>query len=187
MRVISGKFKGHRLVSVGTRNSIARLRPTSDKVRESIFNLLSCDKVVIGAHVLDLFAGTGALALEALSRGASKITLVENSRFSLNILRQNIALLDVGDKAKVIPQDATKLGKNQGKRATVLFLDPPYGMMLGERAFSQIIKGGWLSDRATIIWEENAPVNPPDGFALKTTRKYGDTYISILNTTTNVT
>ena len=148
--------------------------------------MLSGD-VVIGAHVLDLFAGTGALALEALSRGAFKATFIENNRFSLNVLRQNIALLKVEDKTNIIPKDVTTLGKNQGIQATLLFLDPPYGMMLGERAFSQVMNGGWLSDRVTIIWEENAPVTPPNGFALKTRRKYGETYVSILNTMTNLT
>ncbi|RMH45461.1 MAG: 16S rRNA (guanine(966)-N(2))-methyltransferase RsmD, partial [Alphaproteobacteria bacterium] len=100
MRIIGGKWRGHRLASVGRGDPARHLRPTTDRVRESIFNLLTGGRLgdpVPGANVLDVFAGTGALGLEALSRGAQHVTFIENGRAALSILRENIARLGADD------------------------------------------------------------------------------------------
>ena len=182
MRIIGGDFGGRRLASVGKGDAGAHLRPTSDRVRESLFNMLAggfgdpCD----GAQVLDLFAGTGALGLEALSRGAEHVTFVENGRISLKLLRQNIGICRAENEARVIQRDARKLGDCPGTPATLVFLDPPYGKQMGEAALAAALAGGWIADEALIVWEESAEITPPEGLTLLDERRYGDTMIRVL-------
>lgn len=181
MRIIAGAFRGRRLASVGKGDAGAHLRPTADRVRESLFNVLTSrfDDPCAGAHVLDLFAGTGALGLEALSRGAASAVFVENGRTALGLLRQNIALCDVADRARILQRDARRIGACPDQAATLVFLDPPYGKALGEAALAAALAGGWIAPGALIVWEESAAVTPPEGLELQDERRHGDTVIRI--------
>jgi len=133
---------------------------------------------VTGARVLDLFAGTGALGLEALSRGAAHATFVENGRTALNLLRQNIAKTRTEDETVVLPRDATRPGPNDGAAFDLVFLDPPYGKGLEEQALSAAAEAGWLAPGALIVSENSAPGTALPGFDLLETRRYGDTHIT---------
>jgi 16S rRNA (guanine966-N2)-methyltransferase len=183
VRIIGGTHRGHALAAVGKGDAGAHLRPTTDRVRESLFNVLMGGKFgdpIEEAHVLDLFAGTGALGLEALSRGASHVTFVDDGRVAQKLIRENVAKLKRLADCTLISSDATKLGANIGTAAQLIFLDPPYGKSLGQKALDVALSGGWIADDAIIVWEENAPQIAPQGFALLDQRRYGDTYISIL-------
>ena len=183
MRIIAGTWKGLRLASVGKGDAGAHLRPTSDRVRESLFNVLGNFDVIEGARVLDLFAGTGALGFEALSRGASHVTFVDDGQAARALLRENTALCQAGGSVKVFRRDATRLGERQGHSFDLIFLDPPYGKGLGERALQAALDCGWIAPNAVVVWEENAPQTPPNGFERLDARKYGDTHITILERT----
>jgi 16S rRNA (guanine966-N2)-methyltransferase len=132
------------------------------------------------AHVLDLFAGTGALGLEALSRGAQSVVFVDDGRKALSLIKANIKTLGC-ENARVISRDATRLPMCDGNPASLVFLDPPYGKALGQAALAAAVKGGWLQDGALIVWEESAPQMAPDGFARLETRRYGDTHVTVLH------
>ena len=183
MRIIGGSLRGLKLTPVGTGDAGAHLRPTSDRVREAIFNLLingGYGDPVTGAQVLDLFAGTGALGLEALSRGAAHVVFVDDGNAARALLARNVELTRSSDRTGSLRRDATKLGANQGARQTLVFLDPPYGKGLGERAMASAVAGGWLAPGALVVWEEGSARLPPDGFAQLDQRKYGDTVVTIL-------
>lgn len=181
MRIIGGNFKGMALASLGKGDKSAHLRPTSDRVRESLFNLLAHGDYpdIAGARVLDLFAGTGALGLEALSRGAEQALFVDDGAKSRALVRQNIDTLRVNGQTKLYRRDATRMGENRGTPYDLVFLDPPYGKGLGEKALVSCVDGGWITDGALVVWEENSTITPPAGFELLDQRKYGDTVISI--------
>ena len=181
MRIVGGAWRGRRLASVGSGDIAAHLRPTCDRVREALFNILinAHGDPVTGAHVLDLFAGTGAMALEALSRGAARAVLVDQGAKALRLIAENIDKCDAGDRTRVMRRDALRLGTAQN-RFDLVFLDPPYGKGLGVHALGAAREGGWLADGAIIVWEENAPMAPLDGFAQIDARVYGDTHITVL-------
>lgn len=183
MRIVGGRMRGARLAEVGAGDEAARLRPTSDRVRESLFNLLAHGGYAVppppaGMRALDLFAGTGALGLEALSRGASEAVFVENGRAALGLLRANVARLGT-EGASVLERDATRLGTNAAEPFDLVFLDPPYGRGLGERALASAVLGGWLAPGALVVWEEGGPVAAP-GLTPLDARRYGNTMISVL-------
>jgi len=182
MRIIGGKWRGTALASVGKGDTAAHLRPTTDRVRESLFNLLDHGAYppIEGARVLDLFAGTGALGFEALSRGAARALFVDDGAKSRALLRENTDKLQMIGQSKIYRRDATRMGENRGEPYDLVFLDPPYGKALGEKALLSATRGGWLTPTALIIWEEGAPVTPPTGFTRKDQRKYGDTTITIM-------
>ena len=182
MRIVGGRFRGLGLAAVGKGDPGAHLRPTSDRVRESLFNLLvngAMGDVVEDAEVLDLFAGTGALGLEALSRGATFATFVENGRTGARLITENIAKARAETDTRLLKCDATRLPQAE-RAASLVFLDPPYGKGLGDRALASAMDRGWIAPDATIVWEENAPQVPPDGFRAVDERRYGDTVVSIL-------
>ncbi|WP_170785176.1 16S rRNA (guanine(966)-N(2))-methyltransferase RsmD [Ruegeria lacuscaerulensis] len=179
MRIIAGDFRGRALASVGKGDSGAHLRPTTDRVRESLFNVLSHQIDFDGLRVLDVFAGTGALGLEALSRGASHVTFVDDGRVAQGLIRKNIDLTRSADRTQLIRRDATRLGENTDAPYDLLFLDPPYGKSMGQKAIAALTQG-WFADDALIVWEENAPMQPPEGFILQDARKYGDTHITLM-------
>lgn len=183
MRIIGGTHRGTRLAEVGKGDIAARLRPTADRVRESIFNLLingGYGNPVSGARVLDLFAGTGALGLEALSRGAAHVTFVDDGTAAVALIRRNIALMRATDASDLFRRDATRIGDSRGVPFGLAFLDPPYGKGLGEQALSACVAGGWLAPGALIMWEEGAPPVPPAGFRTLDQRRYGDTLVTLL-------
>lgn len=183
MRIIAGRFRGLALASVGKGDQGAHLRPTTDRVRESLFNFLEhggFGDPVDAAVVLDLFAGTGALGLEALSRGARAVTFVENGRVGARLISENIAKARVEAEARLIRRDATKLGTCDGAPATLVFLDPPYGKGLGTKALSAARDGGWITPGAVVVWEENAEQPAPEGFSRLEVRRFGETWITLL-------
>lgn len=177
MRIIGGDWRGRRLTAVGKGDTAAHLRPTTDRVRESLFNLLvngGHADALDGTRVLDVFAGTGALGLEALSRGAASATFIEQGRKSLTILRENIALLRAD--ARIVARDARRPGP--GTPHDLLFLDPPYGQGLGEPAIAALRARGWIADGALIVWEEAVPPTLTD-LTLVDQRRYGDTTVTL--------
>ena len=183
MRIIGGNRRGLRLAEVGEGDAAAHLRPTSDRVREAIFNLLingGYGNPVAGARVLDLFAGTGAMGLEALSRGAAKVVFVDDGAKALTLLRANVAKMRVEGETRILRQDARHLPENLGAPFTLVFLDPPYGKQLGEAALSAALKHGWLAPDAMVVWEENLPPTPPAGLMQLDQRRYGETLVTLL-------
>lgn len=174
MRIVAGRFKGKALLSP----SDDSIRPTSDRARESIFNILASR---IGAHldgvkVVDLFAGTGALGLEALSRGAASCVFVDTGAEARGLVRDHIEAFGIAGIAKLLRRDATALGP-AGTMGPVdlVFLDPPYGKGLGEQALASLKAGGWLKPDVTIVLEESSAVtlDLPEGFVLDDRREYG--------------
>lgn len=184
MRIVGGRFRGTHLAPVGAGDPAAHLRPTADRVREAVFNILTggaWGDPLTGARVLDLFAGTGALGLEALSRGAERIAFVDDGAAARALLRRNIEILRAMGQTDVWRRDATRLGDNRGPAYTLVFLDPPYGRGLGQAALASARAGGWLAPGATVVWEEGAELPPPEGFDLRDRRRYGDTVVSFLS------
>jgi 16S rRNA (guanine966-N2)-methyltransferase len=177
MRIVGGRFRGRPLAAP----SDDATRPTSDRVREAIFNILVHGIPgfeIEGARVLDLFAGTGALGLEALSRGASFCLFVEESAEARALIRRNVEALGLTGVTKIFRRDATDLGPagNRGGHGLV-FLDPPYGRGLADLALASAHAGGWLAPGAIAVIEERkgAAIALPAGFALLVRRTWGDT------------
>ena len=186
MRIIAGTFRGRRLASVGKTKNAAHLRPTTDRVRENLFNLLSSGRIgnpLNNRRVLDLFAGTGALALEALSRGASSIWMVDKGINSAALVKKNIALCPTESEVVFKKLDATRLPKCPVEAFDLIFLDPPYGKGLGDKALHSALERGWIAPDACIVWEESAPMTTPAGFTHIDQRKYGDTHVKLLQRT----
>lgn len=183
MRIIAGRLRGKKLAEIGVGDAAAHLRPTTDRVRENLFNIITSGKhgdPITGVRVLDLFAGTGALGLEALSRGAGHVTFVDDGVTARALLRENIGLCAAQGATKVFRRDATDLGPVTGAPFDLIFLDPPYGKALGERALVSAQAGGWIAPDALIVWEEAAPPLPPPGFDPIDQRSYGGTVITLL-------
>ncbi|WP_439121964.1 16S rRNA (guanine(966)-N(2))-methyltransferase RsmD [Marivita sp.] len=182
MRIIAGLYRGRPLANVGKGDPGAHLRPTTDRVRESLFNMLAGGRFgepFDGARVLDLFAGTGALGLEALSRGAQSAVFVDDGRKAVLLIKANIKTLDC-KATQVIARDATRLPPCDADPATLVFLDPPYGKSLGQKALDVAVAGGWIADGALIVWEESTPQIAPEGFTRLETRRYGDSHVTVL-------
>jgi 16S rRNA (guanine966-N2)-methyltransferase len=182
MRIVGGTLRGRPLT--GPKHE--GLRPTSDRVRESVFNILAhgdLDAALEGAVVLDLFAGSGALGIEALSRGAAYCLFVEEDAEARALIRRNIETFGLAGVTKIWRRDATDLGP-AGKfaPARIAFLDPPYGKGLGERALTALGLGGWLAPGAIVMLEERADVDVvvPQGFAPADQRRWGDTQVLFL-------
>ncbi len=179
MRVVGGKFRGRSLASPRHEG----LRPTADRVRESVFNILLHGITgfdIAGARVIDLFAGTGALGIEALSRGAAFCLFVEESAEARALIRTNVEALGLTGVTRIFRRDATDLGP-AGTMAPfdLAFLDPPYGQGLGEAALQALAHGRWLAPGAVAVLEERAKaeVALPPGFAELDRRGYGDTQV----------
>ncbi len=181
MRIIAGQFRRTALAGVGKGDAGAHLRPTTDRVRESLFNVLANHDVLEGARVLDLFAGTGALGLEALSRGAAHVAFVDVGRVAQRLIGQNIAKLRVQSQTEIIRRDARHLPGRTGAPFDLVFMDPPYHKSLGGLALTSAQKGGWLARNTFIVWEEAYPIEPPEGFDLVDHRKYGDSHVTFLS------
>lgn len=175
-------MRGLKLADVGEGDPAAHLRPTSDRVRESIFNLLingSHGNPIPGARVLDLFAGTGALGLEALSRGAALVAFVDDGVKSRGLIRQNVERARATDKTELWRRDATKMGDNRDEPYSLVFLDPPYAQGKGEAALASAAKGGFIAPNATIVWEESRAPLLPVKVKLLEQRTYGDTIVTM--------
>ncbi len=181
MRIVGGRFGGRPLRGPAT----SAIRPTSDRLRESLFNILQhgYGDPVPAARVIDLFAGTGALALEALSRGATFALMVEDGAEARALIRDNVERLGLGGATRVFRRDARKLGPAPaGPPFTLAFLDPPYGRGLGPSALKALREGSWLGRDALVVVEEAAAVvlDCPDGYNIVERRDFGDTALAFL-------
>src|SRR4029077_18833721 len=181
MRVVGGKLRSRPIVGPKS----GAVRPTADRLREALFNILThaYDDPVTGARVLDLFAGTGALGIEAISRGANYTLFVDEGVEARALLRDNIESLGLGGVTRVFRRDASRLGPAHPIEAfSLVFLDPPYGKGLAEKALSSAHNGGWLKPEAMIVVEEaaEAAFKAPAGFTELERRQYDDTEFAFL-------
>jgi 16S rRNA (guanine966-N2)-methyltransferase len=178
MRIVAGTHRS-RILQTPKNDAI---RPTSDKVRGAIFNMLQSRGAVENAIVLDIFCGTGALGLEALSQGAAFCTFIDKSNPSLAITKHNIDALQESERSKTLLADGTKLSQRPDDiaQATLVFLDPPYGKNLAAPALENLTGQQWLSGDCLCVIEEAAPVAAPENFEVMTNKKYGDTHITLL-------
>lgn len=181
MRIVGGRFKGRPLKSPSSNAT----RPTSDRLREALFNVLAhaYGDAADGAKVLDLFAGTGALGLEALSRGAKFALFVDDATEPRSVIRANVEALGLGGVTGISRRDATKLGvAAAGERYDLVFCDPPYGRGLAELALAGALAGGWLAPEALVLVEESveAAFTAPEGFEELERRRYDATEVVFL-------
>lgn len=188
MRIVAGRHKGRALIAPPGED----IRPTSDRARESLFNILAHGRMaradgtsaIAGAIVLDAFCGTGALALEALSRGAERAILIDNSPAALNVARANFRALGEEARALLVLADATEPPSRAPAQpaATLAFLDPPYRSGLGAPALAALDARGWIAPEAVVVVESEArdAFAPPDGFTLLDERRYGKAKIRFL-------
>jgi 16S rRNA (guanine966-N2)-methyltransferase len=181
MRIVGGHLKGRALKGPAGEG----IRPTSDRLRESLFNILahSYSLDFTQMRVIDLFAGTGALGFEAVSRGAKSVLFVDDGAQARALIRENVEALGLGGMTRIFRRDARKLGAAPpGEIFDLAFLDPPYGRCLAEPALAALRDGGWLRDEALVIVEETAKAlfAAPAGFSMLEQRDYGDTQIAVL-------
>jgi 16S rRNA (guanine966-N2)-methyltransferase len=180
MRIVGGRLRGRALAAPKSQD----IRPTADRLRESLFNILvhAYDDPIRDARVLDLFAGTGALGLEAVSRGAAFALFVDEGAEARALLRQNVEALGLAAITRIFRRDATKLGAaHPNAPFSLVFLDPPYGKGQAEKALVSAREGGWLTADALIVVEEEAQAfKSPEGFEEIERRKYDDTEFTLL-------
>ena len=183
MRIVGGRFRGRSLA--GPKPGIGGIRPTSDRLRESLFNVLAhaYDDAVDGARVLDLFAGTGALGFEALSRGAAFALMVDDGTEARGLIRENQMALGAAGISRIFRRDATQLGPIGAMPPfDLVFCDPPYRKGLGEKALASARECGWLTPGALAVLEEalDAEIALPEGFDELERRDYGETQVVML-------
>lgn len=199
MRIIAGQAKGRRLFAPGGRQSREQLiRPTSDRARESLFSILGFERIR-GSRVLDLFAGTGALGIEALSRGAGGAVFVDKSSEAIDLIKKNITLCGFSDKTHVYKRDLLKglfflqeekrppqndqaaisvVSEGEAEAYDLVFLDPPYRKQLSEKLVAELVNRGLLRHNSMVVCEESSSESLPDsicGLSLSDQRRYGDT------------
>ena len=176
MRIIGGKFRS-RVLSEFAGDDV---RPTSDRAKESLFNILALK--IHGARVLDLFAGSGALGLESLSRGAKEVVFNDFSKDSLAIVKKNLAALKIpvnGTEAKVCQYDFLSCLDIVGGKFDIIFLDPPYRFDYGKKALEKIVQKGLLSENGIVVNERDIPFDGEiAGLEKYDERKYGKTYLT---------
>jgi 16S rRNA (guanine966-N2)-methyltransferase len=182
MRIVGGRLRGRTLTAPRSQ----AIRPTADRLRESLFNILAhaYGDPVTGARVLDLFAGTGALGLEAISRGAAFALFVDDGAEARALLRGNVEALGLGGVTRIFRRDATRLGPaHPVEPFGLVFLDPPYGKNLAAPALGSAHDGGWLAPDAMIVVEDSADAHfaAPEGFTERERRRYDDTEFVFLN------
>ncbi len=176
MRVVGGRLRSRAIAAPKSQG----VRPTADRLREALFNILAhgYGDPVTGARVLDLFAGTGALGIEAISRGAAYALFVDDGVEARALLRDNVETLGLGGVTRIFRREATKLGPAHPLEPfSLVFLDPPYGKGLAEKALASAREGGWLTPGALIVVEEavDAGFQAPEGFEELERRRYDDT------------
>ncbi|MGH6761927.1 MAG: 16S rRNA (guanine(966)-N(2))-methyltransferase RsmD [Phyllobacterium sp.] len=181
MRIVGGKFRGRSLATPAT----SAIRPTTDRTRESLFNIIAHQfpEKLSGSRVLDLFAGTGALGLEAISRGARYGIFVEESTEGRGVIRSNVESFGLTGQTKILRRDATSLGPaGTIEPFDLVFADPPYGKGLGEKAFLAALEGGWLNPDTLMVLEEeaDAAVELDSRFSIVDERNYGGTIIRLI-------
>jgi 16S rRNA (guanine966-N2)-methyltransferase len=181
MRIVGGRLGGRILAAPKSQ----AIRPTSDRLRESLFNILAhrYGDPVPGARVLDLFAGTGALGLEAMSHGAAFALFIDDGTEARALMRQNVEALGLGGVTRIFRRDATRLGAvHPNEPFGIVFLDPPYRKGFAEKSLASLRDGGWLAPDALVVVEEaaDAGLAPPEGFAEIERRRYDDTEFTFL-------
>ena len=180
MRIVGGRLRGRALAAPKSQ----AIRPTADRLRESLFNILThaYGDPIRGARVLDLFAGTGALGLEAMSRGAAFALFIDDGAEARALLRQNIEALGLAAATKIFRRDATKLGPaHPVEPFSLAFLDPPYGKGLAEKALASMREGSWLRQGSIVVVEEETRAfKAPQGYEEAERRAYDDTEFVIL-------
>lgn len=181
MRIVAGRFKGAQLATPRSQAT----RPTSDRLRETVFNILAhgIGLDLDGLRVLDLFAGTGALGFEAVSRGARHCTFIEDAVEARGVIRRNMETLGLNGVAKILRRDATHLGDaGTIEPFDLVFADPPYGKGLGEKALASAAAGGWIKPGTVCVLEERAGVHieQPEGFEELDRRTAGDSQVIFL-------
>ena len=183
MRIVTGTLRGRPIRTPEGQDT----RPTSDRARQAVFNILEhapWSDGLEGLRVLDLFAGSGAMGLEALSRGAAACLFVESAAPALDVIRANIETFKLDGRARVLRQDATRLDARPASEAAfdLAFLDPPYGKGLGEAALAALKAGGWLAEGAVIVFERGAdePERLIPGFEIVDQRRYGAAKLAVL-------
>jgi 16S rRNA (guanine966-N2)-methyltransferase len=181
MRVVGGRLRSRPIA--GPKSDA--VRPTSDRLREALFNILthSYSDPVTGARVLDLFAGTGALGIEAISRGADYALFVDDGVEARALLRDNVESLGLGGVTRIFRRDASRLGPAHPLDPfSLVFLDPPYGQGLAEKSLVSARDGGWLMPEALLVVEEaaDAGFKAPDGFTELERRRYDDTEFTFI-------
>jgi len=178
MRITAGSHKGRRLETPKGRD----VRPTSDKIRAAIFNALNSRGLILDAVVLDAFCGTGALGIEAISQGASHCTFFDKARSSIDLCKANIQNLELTDQSQFILSDATKAKENEGAKADLVFLDPPYNKNLSAPTIEHLKANNWLSDDCFFVIETDKKEEiESDLITIETTKIYGDTKIIFAN------
>ena len=185
MRIITGKHRGRR-IEIGPDNG-KNIRPTSDFAREAIFNILNHGKLglerhaVVGSRVLDCFCGSGALGLEALSRGAAHVTFIDKARDSIAICRHNATTMKEDANCAFLSADASKLGPC-GEAYSLVFIDPPYSSKLIEPTLAALHSGKWLTSDAILVIEhdEKETTKLPDMFEQLYERRYGRAMIEVV-------
>lgn len=181
MRIVAGTLRGRPIAAPDG----SATRPTSDRVREAVFNILAHGTenfTLEGCRVLDLFAGTGALGLEAVSRGAASCLFVEEDATARGVIRRNIEAFGLTGRTHIYRRDATRMGEALPReRFGLVFADPPYGKGLGEKALEAVASGGWLDEGAIAVLEERADVDVtwPTGFTPLDRRTWGDTSVHL--------
>lgn len=186
MRIVGGRLRGRALAAPKSSATKSRaIRPTADRLREALFNVLvhAYGDPITDARVLDLFAGTGALGLEALSRGAAFALFIDDAAEARALLRENVAALGLGGVARIFRRDATRLGMAHPLAPfSLAFLDPPYGRGLAEKALASARSGGWLALGALVAVEEEAKADftAPEGFDELERRAYDDSVLVLL-------
>ncbi len=185
MRIVGGDFRGKKLIMPDDK----RIRPTADRTREALYNILGHGEsfrtdngpLPLKARVLDVFAGTGALGLEALSRGADHVTFMDNHSASLTIIRQNIAALKAQNRADILNRNGINPGR-ASRPVDLILMDPPYGEELAVPSLAALMEGGWISENTITVIEvaTKEKTDLPDGFELLDNRKYGAARLLIL-------
>ncbi|MBR2321104.1 MAG: 16S rRNA (guanine(966)-N(2))-methyltransferase RsmD [Clostridia bacterium] len=176
MRIIGGKYRSRVLAEFAGEN----VRPTSDRAREALFNILALK--IYGARVLDLFAGSGALGIESLSRGAKEVVFNDFSKDSIAIVKKNLTTLKIpvgGVEAKVVQGDYLACLEQVRGQFDLIFIDPPYRMEYGEKALKKIAEKGLLSESGIAVYERDIPFEGEiEGLEKYDERKYGKAYLS---------
>ncbi|MEZ5692105.1 MAG: 16S rRNA (guanine(966)-N(2))-methyltransferase RsmD [Rickettsiales bacterium] len=184
MRIISGKYKGRKIELL--KEAEKRIRPTSDFAREAIFNILTHGDIgkkysFVGKNVLDMFCGTGAFGIEALSRGAGEVTFVDESREAINNARHNVKLIGELENVDFVQASAERIGQARNSYS-LIFLDPPYFKNMIPQALMALYNGGWVSDNSLLVIErdDKEKVKIPDIFEVLDKRKYGRAAVELL-------
>ncbi len=176
MRIITGKYGGRRLHA--PKNNI--IRPTSDKVRQAIFNSLQSQNIIDNAIVIDAFCGSGGLGIEALSQGATKCLFIDKNTASLNLAKENVKIVGADKKAQFLLVDTAKLKPRIDKydKASLIFLDPPYNKNLINPTLDRFISGDWLEKEAFLVIEtDKSEIISHSNLDIQSYKKYGDTII----------